>query len=274
MATLAVPSTARPWVERLARAGYLAKGVVYLLVGLLALQAAAGVGGRTTDTAGVFRVLLGQPLGRWLLGLVAIGLAGYALWRMLCALLDPERQGRKGWKRAGVRVGYALSAAIHAALAFQAGRLALGGAGGRSSEGQAESRTAQLLEAPFGVWLVGMVALGIAGYGVAQIVRGFRKDAISRMRIAGLDADQRRMVLRVARAGLVSRGVVFGLIALFLTRAALQHDAAEAGGLGQALRTIAEQPYAPFLLGAVAIGLAAYGAFQLALARYRLIAVG
>jgi hypothetical protein len=273
MATLTVPTTARPWIERLARAGYLAKGVVYLLIGILALQAAAGAGGRTTGTGGAFRVLLRQPFGRWLLWLTAVGLAGYAVWRMICALLDPENGGRKGWKRLAVRAGYAGSALIHAGLAWQGVRLALGHGGG-NGDSQAESRTAQLLDAPFGPWLVGLVALGLAGYGVAQIVRGLRRDTASRLHLGGLGPDERRMVLRAARAGLVSRGVVFGLMAIFLARAALQRDPSEAGGLGEALQTLARQPYAPFVLGAVALGLTAYGAYQLALARYRIIAAG
>jgi hypothetical protein len=250
-----------------------AKGVVYLVIGTLALQAAAGAGGRTTGTGGAFRVLLRQPLGHWLLWLVAIGLAGYAIWRMICALIDPEHGGQTGWKRLAVRVGYAGSALIHAGLAWQAVRLALG-RGGASGDRQAESRTAQLLDAPLGPWLVGLVALGLAGYGVAQIVRGFRRDAASRLHLGRLGPDERRMVLRAARAGLVSRGIVFGLMSIFLARAALQHDPTEAGGLGEALQTLARQPYAPFVLGAVALGLAAYGAYQLALARYRVIAAG
>jgi hypothetical protein len=273
MATLTVPWTARPWIERLARAGYVAKGSVYILIGVLALQAAAGAGGRTTGATGVLQVILHQPLGRWLLWLIAIGLAGYALWRLICAAIDPERRGGQGWRRAAVRLGYAGTAIVHAGLAWQAVRLALGQGGG-GEDGQARSRTAQLLEAPFGAWLVGIVAIGIAGYGVAQLVKGFRPDAARRLHLDTLGPDERRIVLRAARAGLISRGVVFGLIATFLGRAALHHDPSEAGGLGHALRTLAHQPYAPIVLGAVAVGLAAYGAFQLALARYRVIAAG
>ena len=273
MATLTGPSTAQPWIERLARAGFVAKGGVYLLIGVLALQAAAGTGGRTTGTAGVFHVILHQPLGRSLLWLVATGLAGYALWRLICAAIDPESHGRRGWQRVAVRLGYAGTAIIHGGLAWQAVRLALGQGGG-GDEGQARNRTAQLLDAPFGAWLVGAVAIGIAGYGVAQIVKGFRRDAVRRLHLETLGPDECRIVLRAARAGLISRGVVFGLVATFLARAALQHDAAEAGGLAQALGTLAQQPYAPLVLGTVAVGLAAYGAFQLALARYRVIAAG
>ncbi|MEP7176740.1 MAG: DUF1206 domain-containing protein [Gemmatimonadales bacterium] len=273
MATMTVPTSARPWIERLARAGYIAKGLVYLLIGTLALQAAAGAGGRTTGTSGVFQVLLRQPFGRWILWLVAGGLAGYATWRIVCALIDPESAGRSGWKRIAVRIGFAGSASIHAALAWQAVRLASGQSGG-SSEGKTQSHTAQLLDAPFGPWLVGLVALGVAGYGVAQIVRGFRSDAIARMRLGELGADERRMALRAARAGLISRGVVFELIALFLARAAYQHDPSEAGGVGEALGALSRQPYAPVVLGTVALGLTIYGVYQLVLARYRIISAG
>lgn len=273
METLSVPVSARPWVERLARAGYLAKGIVYLLIGILALQAAAGAGGRTTGTSGVFQVLLEQPYGRWLLGLMALGLAGYGTWRLTCAMVDPEQRERQDWKRVAVRLGYAGSALLHLGLAWQAARLAMGHRSG-GGDGQTDRRTAQLLDAPLGEWLLGLVALGVAGYGVAQVVRGFRRDAAARMHLGALGPDERQMVLRAARAGLVSRGVVFGLIALFLARAALQHDPSEAGGLPEALRTLGQQPYAPFVLGAVALGLAAYGAYQLVLARYRVIAGG
>jgi hypothetical protein len=273
MATLTVPTTARPWIERLARAGYVAKGAVYPLIGILALQAAAGAGGRTTGTAGVFHLLVRQPMGRWLLWLIAVALAGYAAWRFISAAVDPEHRGERSWKRVAVRVGYAGSAMIHSGLAWQAVRLALGH-GGAADDGQARSRTALLLDAPFGAWLVGAIAVGIAGYGVAQMVKGFRHDAVRRLHLESLAPDECRVVLRAARAGLISRCVVFGLIATFLVRAAVQHDPSEAGGLAQALRTLAEQPYAPIVLGAVAVGLAAYGAFQLALARYRSIATG
>src|SRR6185295_19265353 len=162
---------------------------VYLLIGILALQAAAGAGGRTTGTAGVFHVLLRQPLGRWILGVAAVGLAGYAVWRVICAVVDPERRGRTGWKRAAVRVGYAGTAAIHAGLAWQATRLALGH-GGSGDDHQAEGGTAWLLDAPFGSWLVAAVAIGIAGYGVAQIVKGFRRDAVKRLHLETLGADE------------------------------------------------------------------------------------
>lgn len=268
--TVTVPADARPWIERLARAGFVANGVVYLLIGILAFMAAAGTGGDTTGTHGALEVLLRQPLGRWLLGLLAAGLFGYAVWRMIAAVADPEGSGRKGWKRAFVRAGYACSALVHAALGWEAARLALGQ--GAAGDDAAQDRTAQLLSFPLGQWLVAFAAAGVAGYGVRQIVRGLRGDIDKHLALGSLGPDERRLVVRAARVGMVARGVVFIIMGVFLATASLERDPSEAGGLAEALGALREQPYAPFLLGGVALGLSAYGAFQLARARYRVIA--
>jgi uncharacterized protein DUF1206 len=267
-----LPLPPRHWVERFARAGYAAKGVVYLLIGTLAVQAAAGTGGRTTGTSGVLHVILRQPFGRWLLGLVAVGLAGYAAWRLYCAAVDPKHPGRHDWKRAAVRVGYVLSALVHGGLALQAARLALGHGGGAGSDGQTDERTAQLMAVPFGPWLVAIVGLGLAAFGVAQIVKGVRGRGVEPTR--STDAQIQRALERAAQIGLIARGVVFGMMGLFLVRAARQHDPSQAGGLAEALQELARQPYAPVVLGAVALGLTAYGAYQLALARWAAVPTG
>jgi hypothetical protein len=258
-------------MEELARAGYVAKGVVYLVIGVLAFQAAAGAGGAITGPEGALLTILGQPAGRVLLGIIALGLSGYAVWRLFCAAFDPEHHDQNA-KRLFVRLGYAGSGLGHAALALEAARLALGGAGGGSD--RAESWTARLLEAPLGPWLVGAIALGIAAYGFAQIVRSLGRKIEERLQLGELEPDQRRLVVRVGRVGTIARGIVFGMVGYLLLRAALKHDASEAGGLADALHALERQPYAPYLLGAVAVGLAAYGAYQLVKARYRVIAAG
>lgn len=269
--TVTVPADARPWIVRLARAGFVANGVVYLLIGILAFMAAAGAGGDTTGTHGALEVLLRQPLGRWLLGLLAAGLFGYTLWRMIAASFDPEGQGREGWKRAFVRIGYVGSAIVHAALGWEAARLALG-QGTPAGDDVAKDRTAQLMSFPLGHWLVALVAAGVACYGFTQIVRGLRGDIDKRLALGSLGPDERRLLVRAARLGMVARGVVFVIMGIFLGTASLERDPSEAGGLAEALGALGEQPYAPFLLGGVALGLTAYGAFQLARARYRVIA--
>jgi hypothetical protein len=258
-------------MEDLARAGYLAKGVVYLLIGLLAFQAAAGLGGAVTGPEGALATILGQPAGRILLGITAVGLSAYAIWRFFCAVFDPERHGDKT-KRLFVRIGYGGSALGHAALALEAARLAMGKGGGGGD--RAESWSARLLDAPFGPWLLGAVALGVIAYGIAQLIRGLGKRIEERLRLGELGPEERQLVVRVGRVGTAARGIVFGIVGYLLIRAALKHDPSEAGGLGDALQTLERQPYAPYLLGSVALGLAAYGAYQLVKARYRVIAAG
>lgn len=149
-------------MEDLARAGFMAKGVVYLLIGVLPFQAAAGSGGAVTGPEGAL-LTRRQPAGRILLGLTAVGLSAYSLWRLFCAVFDPEPP---------------------------------------------------LMEMPLGPYLVAAVALGVAGYGVAQVVRGLGRKAAERLRLGELDPDQRRLVIRVGRVGLVARGVVFGIIGI------------------------------------------------------------
>lgn len=156
---------------------------------------------------------------------------------------------------------------MHGGLAREAYRLATGSGGG-SSNG-AEHWTSRVITAPFGPWLIGLAALVIGAYAAVQIYRAFAKDITKRLRTGGMDADKRRTIERLGRAGLAARGVVFGLIAWFLMQAALQYDPSEAGGVDQALRWLENRP--GVLFAAVALGLAAYGLFQLAKARYRVI---
>jgi hypothetical protein len=261
---------ARPWVERLARLGYVAKGVVYFTVGLLAVQAALGTGGETTDSEGALERILRQPFGRFLLAVIAVGLVGYVLWRVAQALLDTERKGGDA-KGLATRVGYVLSSVAYAGLAVSAARLALG----LGSDGSDATRdwTARLLAWPFGPWLVGLVALAVIGVGLEQLYEAASKSFCEQLRLGKMSARERRWAERAGQVGLAARGVTFGLIGAFLIQAALRSDANQARGLGGALGSLAAQPYGPWLLGAVAVGLIAYGVFQLVIARYRRIDV-
>lgn len=260
---------AAPWVERLARVGYAAKGVVYLLIGILAARTAFGdSGGQSTGSSGALRTLVNEPFGQILLGLLAAGLAAYALWRAFAAITDPENHGTDA-KGIAVRVGFAASALVHGGLALEAFRLATGSGGG-SGDG-AEHWTARLLAAPAGPYLVGAVGLAIGIYGLAQLARAFGSGVTRRLGTAGLDPDHRRWIERIGRFGLAARGVIFALIAFFVLRAAFQYDPSEAGGVDQALEWLAARPWANVLFIAVALGLVAYGVFQLVKAKYRII---
>lgn len=264
---------AAPWVEWLARIGYAAKGIVYILVGWIALDAAIG-GGQSTGSRGALQSVADEPFGQVLLALVAVGLLGYAIWRFVEAALDPEDKG-SGAGGIARRLGYAVSGVIHAALALYAAQLVFGSGGGSSGGGSGtDSRTAMLMQQPFGRWLVGLVGLGIVGYGLYELYRAWTLDFGKRLKTSEMSSTTREWTTRAGRAGLAARGVVFGIIGIFLVQAALQYDPQQARGLGGALRALQEQAYGPWLLGAVALGLIGYGLFQLVRARYRRIEPG
>jgi hypothetical protein len=258
-----------PWVERLARVGYAAKGVLYITVGYLASQAALGPGGKVTDTEGAMEVVHDSSHGQILLYVVAAGLLGYALWRVVEALTDPERRGTK-WKALAVRAGFLLRGLFHGALALTAFRLASNQRSGGAGD-QAERWTARLFELPAGDLLVGLAAAYIAGYGVYQFYRAWSPKMERHLSLGELSEPLRRWVLGLSRFGIAARGIVFLLIGYFLVRAAFSHDAAEAGGLRESLSAIADLGRWPFI--AVAFGLVAYGVYELVNARYRRIRI-
>jgi hypothetical protein len=260
---------AAPWVERLGRLGYVAKGAVYLLVGVLAAEAALGAGGAATGSRGAIRHALRLPFGDVLLIAVAVGLGGYALWRLVQAFRDTELQGRSA-RGLIVRTGYVISAILHAALAVYAVQLAQGQRG-PGDETVSRQHTAWLLTLPHGPWLVCLVGAIVIGVGVAQWV--LAANARFRRNLGPMSLRAETWVVRLGRLGYLARGVVLLVIGGFLLSAGIHANPREARGIGGALHALARQPAGRWLFGAVAVGLAAYGLFVLLLARYRRMVV-
>ncbi|HEX8034700.1 MAG TPA: DUF1206 domain-containing protein [Ktedonobacterales bacterium] len=262
-------AAANPWTTRYARFGYIAKGIVYGIIGALAAKAALGRGGAMTDRNGAIQAIYQQPFGKFLLAIVTIGLFGYALWSWIQAALDTENKGH-GIKGVVARLGYAVVGFSYAGLALAALQLVLDkGSGGKSSDANAQDWTARLLHAPFGVALVvlvGFVALGLA---LRQANYAYTARFKQRLNLLGVSAQARTGIIVLGRWGMAALGVVFAVVGFFLISAALRHDPHQAKGLGGALQTLAGQPFGPFLLGVVAIGLIAYGVYSLVEARYR-----
>ena len=259
---------AAPWIERLARVGYAAKALLYTVVGVLALQSALGNGGETTGSRGALATLVRQEYGALILVVIAVGLFGYAAWRIIEAILDPERRGGKA-RGLALRASLAARGIVHAALGVQAVKLATGT--GRSRGQAVEEWTGRLLDAPLGRWLVVGAGIAVAGYGIYQLYRAWAAKLSRQLDFVALSREAGSWLMKVCRFGIGARGVVFGICGWYLVRAGIAHDAAAAADTGEALRAIERQPYGEWLLAVVAIGLIAYGAYEVVQARYRVI---
>ena len=258
----------RHWLVPLGRSGYAANGLVYALVGFLAVQAALGQGGDTTDPAGALGHITQAPFGQVLLALVSVGLVGYAVWRMLQATLDTEHKGSQ-LKGIAARCGYAVAAFTYAGLAFSAVAILTSGAAQPGEDQVTQDRTAWLLSQPFGPWLVVAAGLVVVGVGISQFALAWRGTLDSQLQARDMDPRLREIVSVAARLGNTARGIAFGLIGAFLVMAGVQARPEQARGLAGALNSLAEQPFGPWLVGLVGLGLVGYGVHMLVAARYR-----
>ncbi|HEY8566563.1 MAG TPA: DUF1206 domain-containing protein [Beijerinckiaceae bacterium] len=253
--------------ESLARLGYGARGLVYCLVGGLALIAAAGSGGQTGGSRSALATLLDQPFGRVILAIVTLGLAGFAVWRIVEGVTDADRRGGSG-KALAVRTAHILSGLAYAGLALTAAGMALGRGRGQGDDQAARDWTAWLLDKPFGQWLVGLAGLVIIGTGISFAARAWRGRVTDHM---ALDENTRRWAVPLGRLGFAARGLIFVLVGLFLVLAAYHGNSSEVKGLGGALQALRSQSYGWVLLGLTAAGLLAFGIFGFVQALYRRI---
>jgi hypothetical protein len=253
------------WVEWAGRAGLVAKGAIYSLVGVLALMVALGVGGRPKDRQGALRFIADQPLGELILFALAAGFAGYAVWRFAQAFLDRDRDG-EGTMALVKRAGYFARGLLYAGLASISLAIVGGLGGGGSNEAH---ETDKVLDWPLGralVYAIGVAFLVAAGWnGFRAIGKRYRKD----MKRGQMSKAERGWLDALGSAGHLARMIVFGLVGYFLVRAAWQYDAKEAVGLDGALARVTRAQYGEWLLAVVAGGLLAYGLFCFMQARYR-----
>ncbi len=252
--------------EVLSRAGFAARGVIYGIIGILAIKLALGAGGTEADQGGAMKTLVHQPLGEVLLILVAIGLAGYSLWRLLHALLGhgPERSD-SGFDRVAA-LGSGIAYGVMCAVAVE---ILLGSSGGTS--GHASKATAGVFGWPAGTWLVGLAGAVFIGIALYQGYRGVTEDFLKDAKTEKMGATTKRWYKILAVFGHLARMVVFGLVGIFLIKAAIDFNPSKAVGLDGALAKLAQQSYGPALLGVVAAGLIAFGLYSLADVRYRRI---
>jgi len=252
--------------EILSRAGFIARGLIYLIIGVLAFDVATGHGGKITNQQGALRTVEHQPFGHFLLALLAVGLGGYALWRLLRAALGHGPEGAdSGMERLGA-LGSGLAYAAVCAIAVKL--LMSSGSGG---SGNAKHAASGVFSWPAGRWIVlvaGLVMLGVAGY---QFIRGVTKSFLDDDKTEKMGPAMKTWITWAGTIGHVARAVVFALVGAFLVKAAIDYNANQAIGLDGALAKLYGQSYGPVLLGAVAAGLVAFGVFSITEARYRRI---
>lgn len=260
-----------PVVVALARLGYAVKGILYIVIGVLAILLAVGHGGSATDQRGAIGAIASLPFGRFILIVMVIGLFGFGLWSIFQGVLDTDGHGTKA-KGIIARIGYAAVGVAYIILGYGALRVVTGtGSAGKSTTSSTQDWTAVLLKHSYGqvlVVIVGLIVLAIALY---LYIRAYKAQFQARLNLGQLRSASRRAIVSLGRLGYAALGVVFTIIGIFLIVAALQHNAHKAVGLDGALRDLIHQPFGPVLLFIVALGLIAYGLYSFAEARYRRI---
>jgi hypothetical protein len=248
----------RSGFEWVARGGYAARGVVFLIMGYFAILAALGAG-RSVSSTDALKTLLSGPMGSVLLAIVAVGLFCFGLWRVMQSVFDADHLGRggKGLRR---RLGYGFGALFHFGLGAWAVSLMVGWSSrGRDGDRPVRDWTAWLMAQPYGKWIVAAVGLGIVIGGIAIVVRAFTDDFERQL---DLGSEPSWWMALLARFGFAARAGVYLLVGGFLVVAAWHANSREAKGLGGALQSLREQPYGWILLGILALGLLAFAAYQ------------
>jgi hypothetical protein len=259
------------WMVILARFGYTVKGILYLVIGALAIQLATGNGGKATDQRGALQWISTLPFGKFLLILMIIGLIGFGLWSLIQAIFDTEGKGKRA-KGIIARIGYAVIGITYIGLAIPTISLVSGSGGGeKSTTTTTQDWTATFLKQPFGPVLViigGLIVIGVALY---LMKKAYSAPFKQRLNLSGVGARLRSWVIGLGRFGYAALGVVFAIIGIFLIVAAIQHNPHQAKGLDSALLTLVHEPFGPVLLAIIALGFISYGLYSFVEARYRRI---
>ena len=246
----------------LARAGLTARGIIYILIGWVAVLVALGHGTHEADQQGALQLLAGKPYGTVSLWLLGIGFAAYALWRLSEAAYGVAGEGN----RAGPRLRSLARAVIYAGLAYLTLEVLSGTQGSQSR--QQQDVTAKVMHHPGGRWLVGIIGLIIVVIGLVLISEGLRRRFMRYLRTSQMSPKTRRLIRRLGVIGSIARGVVVALVGILVIDAAVSHSPVTSGGVDRALLTLRNQPFGPVLLGLVALGLIVFGVYGLCEARW------
>lgn len=254
-------------VKPIAQAGLTAKGIVYCLLGVLAFMAAFHIAGQSTnntDKEGVFSVIQDQAGGKIMLGVLALGLLCYTIWRFIQTFGDTEDKGNNA-KGLSARARYLFSGLVYASLAAYAIRKLLSQP---NESGNSQQTLAQeVLSKPFGDWLLGAGAAIIIAIGFYQAYYGLSEKYRKHVDQVGRSSNS-KLLLTAGKIGYVARAIVWLIIGWMLAKAAFYSNSSEAGDTSKAFSFLAESSYGSYLLGAVGIGLICYGIFNFIRVKY------
>ncbi len=253
------------WVDRTARLGLAARGLVYVLIGILAIQIAFFDRAKEADQKGAFQTLTQNAWGKAVLWLVIIGFLGYAVWLATDAVSGHWREQEKS-KRTAKRVESGVKAVAYVLLALLAFRIVTGSSSGNQG---GEKVTAKVLGMTGGQFIVGLAGAIIVAVGAMLAWRGVRTKFEEYLALGRLSPTARSAVINLGKVGYIARGIVFAIIGVLVIAAAVTFDPSKARGFDAALRTLAAQPYGPWLLSVVALGLICFGVYSFIEARYR-----
>ncbi|MCW2885739.1 MAG: hypothetical protein JWL58_2601 [Streptosporangiaceae bacterium] len=259
------------WMEWLARAGLVARGVNYVLIGILAVQIGLGGGGKEADRNGALHAIAEHPGGTLVLWLLAVGFGGLSVWRLAEAAYgqaDPD--GHKATKRlASLARGI-----FYAFVCVSIAGFLLSVGGQSSSNKQSKDFTARLMGYTGGRWLVLLIGVIVTGAAVGIVVGAIRKTFRKHLKLGQMSPQTRKVVETLGAIGYAARGVVFGVVGVFLAVAAINFDPKQSQGIDGALRKLATTPLGPWLLIAVALGLVTFGVYSCCEARWRKVRPG
>ncbi|HEY1625647.1 MAG TPA: DUF1206 domain-containing protein [Streptosporangiaceae bacterium] len=247
----------------IARAGLTARGVIYILIGWVALLVAIGRSSREADQQGALQMLAGKPYGLLSLGLLAIGFAAYALWRLSEAAFGVVAEPRG----AGPRLQSLGRAVVYAGFAYLTFRVISGTHSSQSR--QQQDVTASAMRHTDGRWLVGIAGVIVIIIGLALTAQGIKHKFMKYLQTSQMTASTRRVVKWLGTIGTISRGLVFALAGVLVAIAAITHNASDSGGIDKALLTLRNQPFGEVLMILAALGLAVFGSYGLCEARWR-----
>ncbi|MBM7693417.1 hypothetical protein JOC77_002857 [Peribacillus deserti] len=248
----------KPWIKKFARAGFMAKGTVFFLAGILSLLAACGIGSKAKGTSGVFASVVSKPYGEIIVWIIALGLVGYILW-LFFQIINQQSQNKHGMKDIIKRIGYAISCGIYIGLAGRAFSLA---AHAGNSGNTKQTWTEMLLSAEAGQWIIGLIGIGIFGCGMYEMYAGWSKGFLKQFDLAGMSENEVAVTKKAGMLGLTAKGIVFCFLGYFVVKMAVTVNPNNPKGLDGALEKMLHQAYGPWILGVTSIGLAIYGLYE------------